>query len=84
MVCPGFIRTELSYRALTGDGSPQGTLDRAQAAGMSADECARRMVRAVEREKREVLIGGRERWAVLLKRLAPGLFARVIRRARVT
>jgi short-subunit dehydrogenase len=84
MVCPGFIRTELSYRALTGDGSPQGTLDRAQAAGMSADECARRMVRAVEGEKREMLIGGRERWAVLLKRLAPGLFARVIRRARVT
>jgi len=84
MVCPGFIRTQLTYHALMADGSPQGSMDRAQAAGMSPDDCARRIVRAVERERREVLVGGRERWAVLLKRLAPGLFARLIRRVRVT
>lgn len=84
LVCPGFIRTELSYHALTGDGSPQGTMDRAQAEGMSPEECARRIVRALEREEDEVLVGGRERFAVLLWRLAPGLYRRLVRRIRVT
>lgn len=58
-------------------------LDRSRPA-KHPDECARRIVRAVEDEKREVLVGGRERFAVYLKRLLPGVFARVIRKARVT
>lgn len=84
IVCPGFIRTELSYAALQGDGTAQGKMDRAQAKGMSPDDCARGILRAVEGDKREVLVGGRERFAVYLKRFLPGVFARVIRKARVT
>jgi short-subunit dehydrogenase len=84
MVCPGFVRTEVSIHALTGDGSPQGTLDRAQARGMSAEECARRIVRALDRGADEVLVGGKEVWAVRLERFFPGLFRRLIRRVRVT
>jgi short-subunit dehydrogenase len=84
MVCPGFIKTEITYHALTGDGSPQGSLDRAQAEGMSPDECAARIVRAIEDGKDEILVGGREVWAVRLHRFFPGLFRRLIRRARVT
>ena len=84
MVCPGFIRTEITYHALTGDGTPQGRLDRAQAEGMAPDECARRIVRAIERGEDEVLVGGRERFAVSLYRFFPGLFRRIVRKARVT
>lgn len=84
MAMPGFIRTPLPMTALTGDGSPQGRMDRAQLEGMAPEECAERIVRAVERERDEVLVGGKERFAVHLGRLAPGLLRRVVRRARVT
>lgn len=84
LVCPGFIRTAVTLNALTGDGSPQGTMDRAQEQGMAPDVCAGRIVRAVEQGKDEVLVGGRERFAVYLKRFTPGLFNRVIKKARVT
>ncbi len=84
LVCPGFIRTELPLHALTGDGSPQGTMDRAQLEGYPAGRCAADILRAVERGRDEALVGGRERLAVHLKRFLPGLFNRVIRTARVT
>jgi dehydrogenase/reductase SDR family member 7B len=84
MVCPGFIRTEVTKNALTADGSPQGTMDRAQAEGMSPEECARKMARAIEKGKAEVLIGGKERFAVYTRRLLPPLYRWAIRKARVT
>lgn len=84
LVCPGFIRTAVTLNALTGDGTPQGTMDRAQERGMAPEACAERIVRAVEQGKDEVLVGGRERFAVYVKRFAPRLFNRVIRKARVT
>lgn len=84
MVLPGFIRTPLPVTALTGDGSPQGRMDRAQLEGMDPADCAERILRAVLRGRDEVLVGGRERFAVHLGRIAPGLLRRVVRRARVT
>ena len=84
LACPGFIKTGLPLAALTGDGTPQGRMDRAQLAGYPADRCAREILRAAARDREEVLIGGRERYAVHLKRFLPGLFSKIIRRARVT
>lgn len=85
IVLPGFIRTNVSANALTADGSPQGTMDAAQAAGMSAEECARIVAKGILRGKNEIFVGGfRERLALYVSRYAPGLFARIIRRARVT
>jgi hypothetical protein len=42
------------------------------------------MARAIERERDELLIAGKERLAVHLARFFPGLFRRLIRKARVT
>ena len=83
LVCPGFVRTDVSINALTADGSPLGTMDAAQATGMSPDEFVARALKAIRARRREVAIGGRERWAIPLQRLAPALVARLIRRARV-
>ncbi len=84
LVCPGFVRTSVSVNALTGDGTPQGTMDQATEGGISAEVCARRIARAIERREEEVLVGGKETFAVLLKRLWPGLYSRLIRKAKVT
>ncbi|MGM0579303.1 MAG: SDR family oxidoreductase [Bacteroidota bacterium] len=78
IVCPGFIKTDVSVNALGSDGKPTGEMDNAQANGMSAQECAKRIINAVEKDKLETVIGGTERFGVLLKRLFPKLFAKVI------
>ena len=84
MVCPGFIRTNISLNAVVGDGTQQGTMDAKTGAGMTAEQCAERMVKAVERNKAEVLIGRYEILAAYIKRLSPALLRRIVRRAAVT
>ena len=83
ILCPGFIHTGVSVNALTGDGSTLGEMDAATAQGMAPADFAHRALQAIAQGRDEVAIGGRETWGVVLKRLAPGLFARVLHRARV-
>lgn len=84
LACPGFIKTKVTINALTANGSQQGTMDDAQANGMPAGECAKQIIKAIEQKKDEVYIGGKETKGVLLKRLFPGYFAKMIKKAKVT
>jgi short-subunit dehydrogenase len=79
LVCPGYVDTDLPLQALTGGGQPYGRRDATHARGMSATECAARILKSIGRRRDEVVIGGWEAYAVSLKRLFPGLFARAIR-----
>lgn len=83
MVCPGFIQTPITLSAVTGDGSPLGKMDEAQYKGKPADWCARKIVRAIEKRKTEVYIGGIETLGVPFKRFFPTWFSRYIRSAKV-
>lgn len=82
IAAPGFIRTPLSTTALTGDGSPLGTMDNAQAHGIPPEQCAAKIIRAMKRQKREIYIG-KESYGAYVKRYLPGLFARLIKTAKV-
>ncbi len=85
VACPGFIQTGISGRALTADGTPQGHDDRTPKSGISSDACARGIVKAIRRGSVEVYVGGfQEKLAGYVKRASPALFARIIRKARVT
>lgn len=85
LILPGFIKTQISLNALVGDGSKQNTMDDAQANGMSADECAAHIVKAIEKDKEEVYIGGmKEVAAIYVKRFFPALFSRIVRKTAVT
>jgi short-subunit dehydrogenase len=83
MVCPGFIHTDISKNALVGDGQAQGTMDEKTGQGLSPEECARRMVQAVHRNKAEVYIGGKEILGIYIKRFFPALLRRMMRKAKV-
>lgn len=83
MICPGFIRTNVSVNAITADGSTLGQMDEAQANGMSPEDCATEIFSAITRKKEEVYIGGKETLAVYLKRLFPSVFSKIIRKAKV-
>lgn len=84
IICPGFIKTNVSINALSADGTKQNSMDDAQANGMPANQCALEIIKAIQSEKEEVYIGGKEKYAVLLKRFFPGLFSKIVRKAKVT
>ncbi|HLJ88313.1 MAG TPA: SDR family oxidoreductase [Candidatus Angelobacter sp.] len=81
IVCPGFIRTDISVHALVGDGSTHGKMDAGQAAGMPADECAARVLRGIANNKEEMYIGGSETRSVYMKRFFPAAFSRRMARS---
>lgn len=83
IVCPGFIHTQVSVNALTGDGSPLKVMDQAQENGMPAPVFAKKALKAIERNKAVALIGGKEVWGVHLFRFFPGLFRKIIGKAKV-
>lgn len=78
IVIPGFVRTDITAHALTGTGEPFGRVLPLYHDAMTADECAARILRAVGRDRREVLVGGIETWTVYLQRLSPRLAALVV------
>lgn len=83
LICPGFIRTQVSINALTGNGNPLGEMDEAQDKGMSPEACAEKIYYAIRSKKEEVYIGGKETLAVYLKRFFPGIFSKILRKAKV-
>jgi short-subunit dehydrogenase len=83
IICPGFVHTNASRNALNPDGTRHGEMDRDIKHGLAPEVCARKIVSAIERRSREVYIAKKERLGVFLTRFAPGLFARIIRRAKL-
>jgi short-subunit dehydrogenase len=82
LVCPGYIRTNISVNALNEKGEPTGKMDNAQAQGIAVEECATRIVTAVENKKKEIVIGGlKETAAVYLKRFWPNLLHDLVRKS---
>jgi len=85
IACPGFIKTNISLNALTGEGKPQGKMDKAQANGMTVQTCVRAMIKATESDKEEVYIGGlKEKAGIYVKRFFPTLFSKMVRKMSVT
>jgi len=80
IVCPGRIKTNISVNALTKDGSKHNKMDQGQAEGVSAEKCARKIIKAINSNKKEVFIGGKEIVFVKLRKYFPGLFYKIIRK----
>lgn len=83
IVCPGYIKTNISVNAMDEKGGHYGKMDENQANGMPADVCARKILSAVEKGKREALIGGKETIGVYLKRFFPGLLWKIVRKVNM-
>ena len=77
IICPGRVRTNISINALDKGGERHGVMDPGQDGGLSADKAARKIVRAIKKRKREVLVGRGELLMVYVKRFFPDLCARL-------
>ncbi|MCD7895172.1 MAG: SDR family NAD(P)-dependent oxidoreductase [Planctomycetaceae bacterium] len=80
LLVPGWVKTEISEKALEADGSQHGVMDVGQERGISAAECAKRALPAIRKDVPEQLIGGIECGGVYLNRIWPALFRRFLRR----
>ncbi len=78
LVCPGYIRTDISKNALDSDGKKAGKMDENQENGMSPEELAQRILQAIRKEEREIYVGGKEKLGVFLKRFFPGILAGIL------
>jgi short-subunit dehydrogenase len=83
LVCPGFIRTNISVCALKGDGSHHAKMDPELARGMPAEQCAAQILKGVAALRQEIVVGApREKMLVYAKRFFPALLARMVARSR--
>lgn len=84
-VFPGFVQTNVSINALTGDGTTQGTMDEATDKGLTANEFAKRVTDALIKGEEYVVVAGRkETLGTLVNRLAPKVLYKTIRKSNVT
>lgn len=79
LICPGRIKTNISLNALSGDGTNHGEMDQGQAKGMSAEQCAKIIFRAMRRKTPELYIG-KEKIMIYLRRYIPALYYRMAKR----
>jgi short-subunit dehydrogenase len=78
IICPGYIKTNISLNAVGSNGEKFGKMDKNQDEGMDVGKCCKKIIAAVKAEKREVYIGGKEVLAVYLKRFFPSILARIV------
>ena len=84
MICPGWVRTNVSMNSLMGDGSKLNQMDSTTSDGLDPKLVAKKIISAMEKRKNEVYIGGlKEVAGVYLMRFLPGIFARIVRRTKV-
>ncbi len=84
IVSPGRIRTNISLNAVDKDGKNHGVMDTGQADGMPADVCAKKIIKAVARKKKDILVGRKELLMVHIRRFLPALYYKMASKVSAT
>ncbi len=77
VIAPDFVVSEIHKRAIGPNGEPLGESPMVQSKIMTADECAARIVRAIGKRERLVIMSARGKLGRWLKLLAPALIDRI-------
>lgn len=81
MICPGYIKTNVSLNAMTASGKTHGKMDKGQEKGIAPEAAARKIMKAIPSGRFDIIFGGKELIAITAKRLWPSLFYKLILRA---
>ena len=81
MIYPGFVATGIRENATGPDGKPIMVSPVKEGEVMGVEDCVRRIVTAMERREREVVMTARGKIGLILKVFAPSLIDRIARRA---
>ena len=82
LVCPGYVNTAVSDNAVGPRGEKHGRTDGTHTTGIPPEKCAAAIVQGVARGREEVYVGGGEVAGIYLKRFAPWLLSRIVRRMK--
>lgn len=74
IIIPGRVKTNISVNALDKDGNIHNKMDEGQDKGLSSEKAARIIVKQLEKEKKEILVGGSELIMVHIRRFFPRLY----------
>lgn len=80
IVSPGRIKTNISRNALIETGESYLKMDPGQENGMSPRECAIKILKAIKKEKKELLVGKKELLMVYIRRFFPALYYKLVTR----
>jgi len=81
VIAPDFVVSQIHRRAIGGDGRPLGETPMQESKIMTADQCARLIVDAMEKRRRLLITSLRGRAGRWIKLAAPGLIDRIASRA---
>lgn len=84
LVCPGYIKTNVSKNALTADGSKYNKMEDGQKKAMPPEEFAKKLLPNLAQKKPEIYIGGTEILSIYVRRLSLRLLNKILRRVKVT
>lgn len=84
LVCPGYVKTNVTKNALQADGSRYNEMGDAHKNAMEPEIFAEKLLPKLSAGKQEIYIGGKEIWAVYLKRFFPRLLNKILMRTKVT
>jgi short-subunit dehydrogenase len=85
LAVPGMVRTEIGHHAVTAGGGEHGKLDSILAEGMTAEDCAERILRGVAARRREFAVAVVPKLLLgrFLHHNMPGLFYILLKKFRV-
>lgn len=82
LACPGYVQTAISDNAVGPRGEKHGRTDGTHRTGIAPEKCAAAIVRGVARGRDEIYVGGWEVAGIYVKRFAPWLLSRIVRRMK--
>lgn len=80
IIMPGFIDTHITYKELKSDGRPYGHGEKSHKQGMSPEDCARKIIKHLHKNRQNIIVGGVEVSSVYAQRFMPRFYNFVIRR----
>ncbi|MDX2301198.1 MAG: SDR family oxidoreductase [Microscillaceae bacterium] len=78
LACPGFTQSNIRKVALTADGSPQAETPRNEEKMMNAEEVAHRILKAVQKRKRDLVLTRQGKLTVFLNKWLPAWMDKMV------
>ena len=74
IIIPGRVQTNISLNAIDKDGKAHGKMDEGQDSGITSKKAAEIICKGLKKEKKEILVGGKELLMVHIRRFLPRLY----------
>ncbi len=84
MIIPGRVTTNISKNALLKDGKAHDIMDEGIEQGMDVNKAARIIVKQLSKDKKEILVGGKELLMVHIRRWFPSLLYKLASKVKPT